>query len=210
MNYFLVDYENVKVAGFDGVVSLTENDVVVIFYSVNADNLTFGLHRRMNESKAEFRFQKVSVGEKNALDFQLCSYLGYLIRDTMTCEDTEEKCKYYIVSNDRGYSVLSEYWKQHGTDVVIVRNLAKAPPKIAEKVNCASNSPGANNGIGELEKKLQAVLPDKADASDVAEIITHYKTKQGVNNGLTKKFPTHKVGPIYKAIKSLIADKKGS
>ena len=210
MNYFLVDYENVKVAGFDGVVSLTENDVVVIFYSVNANNLTFELHQRINQSKADFQFQKVSVGEKNALDFQLCSYLGYLIRDTMTCEDTEEKCNYYIVSNDRGYAVLSEYWKRRGTDVVIVRNLAKAPAQITKEVSRVSNSPEQNTGIGELEKKLQAILPDKADASDVAEIITHYKTKQGVNNGLTKKFPTQKVGPIYKAIKSLIADKKGS
>ena len=54
------------------------------------------------------------------------------------------------------------------------------------------------------------VLPDKADTAEVAKIINHYKTKQGVNNGLTKKFPQQKVGPIYKAIKPLIADKKGS
>ena len=64
MNYFLVDYENVRVSGLDGLAKLTENDVVIIFYSVNADSLTFGLHRRINESKAnlfvEFAFNEQS------------------------------------------------------------------------------------------------------------------------------------------------------
>jgi len=48
MNYFLIDYENVHVAGFEGITKLTDNDCVVIFYSENADTMTFGLHRRIN------------------------------------------------------------------------------------------------------------------------------------------------------------------
>lgn len=58
-----------------------------------------------------------------------------------------------------------------------------------------------NPNKSDLEKTLESILPDKADAPDVAKIINQYKTKQGVNNGLTKKFPQQKVGPIYKAIK---------
>ena len=54
MNYYLVDYENVNVAGLNGVSKLIENDFVIIFYSENAETLTFGMHRRINESKADF------------------------------------------------------------------------------------------------------------------------------------------------------------
>lgn len=64
MNYFLIDYENVNVSGFDGLANLTENDAVILFYSENASTLTFGLHRRLNESKANLQFHKVESNKK--------------------------------------------------------------------------------------------------------------------------------------------------
>ena len=43
---------------------------------------------------------------------------------------------------------------------------------------------------------------------EVKKIIANYKTKQGINNALQKKFPD-RVKEIYRAIKPLITDKKG-
>ena len=77
MNYFLIDYENVNVSGFDGLSNLDDEDTIIVFYTENADTLTFGLHRRINDAKAVIQFQKVSSAVKNALDFQLCTYLGF-------------------------------------------------------------------------------------------------------------------------------------
>ena len=86
MAYYLIDFENVKSRGMEGVELLTEEDTVCIFYSDNADSMTFDLHRKLNETKANIIYHKVAVGTKNALDFQLATYLGYLIceqqRDT--------------------------------------------------------------------------------------------------------------------------------
>lgn len=130
MNYFLVDYENVNVAGLNGVSNLTENDTVIIFYSVNADTLTFEMHKQINDSKAIFKFQKILLKEKNALDFQLCSYLGFLIRDTVTDENAANN--FFIVSNDKGYSILPDYWKNFGVNLKIVSNLAKSEPQIVQ------------------------------------------------------------------------------
>ena len=144
MNYFLVDYENVNVSGFNGVSKLTENDVVVIFNSENAQTLTFGMHRRINESKAEIKFQKVNVNEKNALDFQLCAYLGFLIRDKINDENVENI--YYIVSNDKSYSVLQDYWKKLNVNLKIVSDLAKNEVKIVQSIS----NPQKNN-MTELE-----------------------------------------------------------
>ena len=70
MNYYLVDFENVKKDGLDGVHLLNPEDKVCIFYSKNADSITFDQHRRIMESKADIELCKVEVGSKNALDFQ--------------------------------------------------------------------------------------------------------------------------------------------
>lgn len=200
MNYFLVDYENVNVSGLNGVSSLTENDSVTIFYSENAETLTFGMHRRLNESKAEIKFQKVLVKEKNALDFQLCTYLGYLICDTMTEENLNN---YFVVSNDKSYLALIYYWKRFKIDLKIVSNLSKN-----EVVQTDIKSPPKVEPVSELELTLKKFFTDKNDIATAAEIIKNSKTKVEVNNNLCKKFPSQQVGQIYKAIKQFIADKK--
>lgn len=193
MNYYLVDYENVKTQGLNGVNKLSEEDTVCIFYSENADSLTFGLHRRLNESKANILYQRIEVGHKNALDFQLSSYLGYIIH-----ENINNPCDYYIVTQDKGYESLINYWKKRKINVNLVINVAK------------QNEQSMQN---ELEKQVAQLLKDKADAPVVAKMIQNYKTKQGLNNALMKKFPSKdnkKSSEIYSAIKPLIADKKGT
>lgn len=123
MNIFLVDFENVKSSGLNGVGRLDASDQVVIFYSENADSMTFDLHEQINKSKADITFQKVSVGIKNALDFQLATYLGYLICRN---EREEQAARYYVVTKDRGYSSLETYWTQRGFKVVLVGSLASS------------------------------------------------------------------------------------
>ncbi len=209
MNYFLVDYENVNVGGLNGVSNLTENDTVIIFYSVNADTLTFGMHRRINESKATFKFQKILLKEKNALDFQLCSYLGFLIRDTMIDENAANN--FFIVSNDKGYSILPDYWKKFGVNLNIVSNLSKneinepkiVPPQISQpKIIQPVNNPS------ELETALNNFFNNKNELSTVAKMINNAKTKTEINNFLCKKFDSKKGGEIYRAIKPFLSDKK--
>ena len=119
MKYYLVDYENTNVNGLNGITNLSDTDVVCIFYSENAQNISFGLHRRLNESKAKKIYQRVEVGTKNALDFQLSSYLGYIIK-----ENSENQYDYYIVAKDDGYKALSLYWKRKKINVSIIEDIS--------------------------------------------------------------------------------------
>ena len=190
MNYYLVDYENVKAHGLDGITSLDSGDVLVIFYSENADSLTFGLHRRLNESKAKISYQKVDVGTKNALDFQLATYLGYLVRDNEGGENS-----YYIVTKDQGFMSLVNYWKKRKVDVSLIVDLS------GRDVQKEKN---------ELRIQVEKAVPDKAVVDIVAKYIQQYKTKLGINNALAKEFKdSKKASEIYNSIKPLIADKKG-
>ena len=61
MAYYLIDFENVKSRGMEGVELLAEEDTVCIFYSDNADSMTFDLHRKLNETKAQIIYHKVAV-----------------------------------------------------------------------------------------------------------------------------------------------------
>ena len=94
MAVYLIDFENVTSAGISGVQKLTKEDKVYIFYTANAANMSFAAHLNLLSSPAEIIYYNVSSGGKNALDFQLSSFLGYLI------SQGKEK-QFYIISNDR-------------------------------------------------------------------------------------------------------------
>ena len=81
MATYLIDYENVKSEGIKGIAQLSEEDRVVIFYSHNADTITFEAMDMIFNSKAQVSKYKILCGGKNALDFQLSTYLGYLIHE---------------------------------------------------------------------------------------------------------------------------------
>lgn len=152
MAYYLIDFENVKSRGMEGVELLTEEDTVCIFYSDNADSMTFDLHRKLNETKANIIYHKVAVGTKNALDFQLATYLGYLI-----CEQQREGIhpNYFIVTKDNGFTSLMVYWKAQGVPVRIIRNLLWGKNPAAEQ-----------NLLTEEEQETETVVTAAEDVTE--------------------------------------------
>lgn len=104
MNCFLIDFENVKSTGLKGIEHLIESDDVYIFYSEYANTITFDVHHKINKSHANLKFFKSGIVAKNALDFQLISYLGYLI--------AQKKYKnYFVITGDRGFEAAVSFWK---------------------------------------------------------------------------------------------------
>lgn len=164
MAYYLIDFENVKSRGMEGEELLAAEDTVCIFYSDNADSMTFDLHRKLNETKAHIIYHKVAVGTKNALDFQLATYLGYLV-----CEQQREDVhpNYYIVTKDNGFSSLVVYWRAHQVPVRIIRNLLWG-----RNANAAQNTPaeelteGFEEELDELEEMVQSELPETDSTAD--------------------------------------------
>lgn len=101
----LVDYENVCNEGLAYVDKLTEENKVVIFFSKNANHMTFQTHQKLMESKASIEYLEVTVGGRNALDFQLSTYLGYLAGK----REVEE---YFIISKDNGFKHVESFGVQ--------------------------------------------------------------------------------------------------
>lgn len=193
MSIFLVDYENVHVEGFNGLSNCTDKDSIKIFYTKGADTLTFGLHRRLGETKAKIEYLKVENGSKNALDFQLSSYLGFLI-----ASNVEEK--YYIVSKDKGYEILIQFWSKYKSISAQVTLVSDLTLKVEKEIQ------------EQLDQKVETTLKEsvfKEHTKDIISIIDKYKTKSGINTALVKKYESKKAGEIYKIIKPLLTDKKG-
>lgn len=135
MAVYLVDFENVTSAGISGIQRLTKEDKVYIFYTVNASNMSFAAHMNLLSSPAEVIYYNVTSGGKNALDFQLASFLGYLISKG---EDKD----FYIISNDKGYDHVKNFWERSG---------------IAEGVTI-HGSPSINRSLIPLEKPFTAKI----------------------------------------------------
>jgi len=188
MSCYLVDYENVNKDGLNGVNQLTAGDSVCIFYSENADTLSFSLHHRLVESKANISFILVESKTKNALDFQLVTYLGYLIA-------ADKSVSYFIVSKDNGFGSACDFWARQNVRVSMIADLS-----------------GRNmeQEAEELLGKVGKLISDRPTAEVIVGYIQKYKTKQGINNALVKEYGSKKGGDFYKLIKTLIRDKKGT
>ena len=104
MRIFYVDYENVMDSGLNGIAKLTSEDTVKIFYSEDAQRISFGTHRRIVESKAVFAYQKISPDMKtlkNALDF-------LIIHELEATMKLDKSTEYYIISKDTDFDGFIE------------------------------------------------------------------------------------------------------
>lgn len=171
MAIFLIDYENVRTSAFNGLENLTKDDRVIVFYTSNSDNLTFSLMQRLSESRACIEYKKVSCGGKNSLDFQLCSYLGYLIG---TCSDT----KFHIVSKDKGFFSMISLWGEStcgGNSVVCCANMLAA-------LDGEKNDAAAAELDGDTEEKSEDESPKEEPAPRPKRRRT-YKRKTKASDG---------------------------
>lgn len=200
MAYYLIDFENVKSRGMEGVELLSEEDTVCIFYSDNADSMTFDLHQKLNETKAEIMYHKVAVGTKNALDFQLATYLGYLI-----CEKQQEGIhpNYFIVTKDNGFNSLLGYWKTQGVPVRIIHNLLWGKNQTTEQKSltdeAAENLQEEMVEPGDMPGEILAQTPEEilpevteAEQEPPAETVKQEETPEAVKKPAKKKNNTGK------------------
>lgn len=117
MRYFFIDLENVRSEGLEGVASLAADDMVFIYYSENAMNLSIPTLENLNNSKASKKFVKTNYIGKNAMDFQIVSLFGAMI-------ERNKKGSYYIISQDNGFRSAVSFCESYFEDYHIVCGVA--------------------------------------------------------------------------------------
>lgn len=152
MAIHFIDFENANSGGLTGVANLSSADSVYVFYSKNQDKVPIDLIEPITSSKANFKFTKVAVGGKNALDLQLSTFLGYLIATT-------DETQYVIISKDKGFNYVIDFWSHDKPEISIrlADTLAKA--KCAKPDVTAPLPVAAEKAPAKIRRRKKAASP---------------------------------------------------
>lgn len=212
MGIYLVDYENVHNDGVADIKKLSSSDRVVIFYGDSIKSIPFETHVEMMESKAKIEYIETHKIAKNYLDFQLATYLGYLI-------GKGEKGPVYIISHGTGFDSIVDFWNSRDistcrqpsiaageSDISAAKETStpKKKKKKAKKLSETKKLPEA------VRKKIRAAL--KEEKLPAGKYTTIYKavetseTKLALNNALVRAFDNSEGSTIYNHIKKIYED----
>ncbi len=201
---FLIDFENVSDNALAGIENLDNSNRLIVFYSQQAGKISINTHLLLEKSDVIKEYIPVKSGGKNALDFQLSTYLGYLVQ-----QNKDEH--FVIVSKDTGFDYVCSFWKernikiQRAVNVKLEKSQKSKQTTQPKPTTPPKQTPQPNTISPELKSCLKNA---NVDIQKVASIINKYKTKQGINNALVKEFGSTKTGEIYKEIKSFLKEKK--
>lgn len=106
---YLIDTENVKSEWKNVLDKLGKKDTLLIFYTENSPNVSFADISNLVNYPFKYEMLPCFPG-KNGLDFQLVTYLGYLLRRSPFRE-------YVILSNDTGFDAVVYFWTGKGKNV---------------------------------------------------------------------------------------------
>ena len=108
---YMIDSENI---GITWIPYLKENikksDRVFLFYTDKSPSIPCNELKTLASFISQIQTIYCHNETANALDFQLCSYLGYLIRGG-------SKSFYCILTNDKGFDAAVSFWKDKGIKI---------------------------------------------------------------------------------------------
>ena len=107
---YLIDTENIGSAWTELLPLLGRNDEILLFFTANSPGIPYKDLQQIMNHPFQMELIPCNTG-RNGLDFQLSSYLGYLLRSS-------SKAQYVILSRDQGYDPLVQFWKERGADIV--------------------------------------------------------------------------------------------
>ena len=217
MDYFLIDFENMPISNGTYLEEMHAGDVIIIFYSDMCNEISLDLLEAADKLNIECHYQKANIGTKNALDFQLSSYLGYLIgKGTLNS-------RYHIVSKDKGYDCLCNYWRSQNIsvnritfakpDTFLIDGISIIP--ITGEPQYQKQSALSTDSATDISKKENAKKKKEKQKSgkhcslaELLAIINQYKSRTEIHTALSKKFrDSKKSGAAYKKLKPLLKAK---
>lgn len=188
---FFIDYENVKYHGLNGIVRLTSNDDVYIYYSENQNKMTFGLHRRICESNANFYYRKIYSNKKNALDNELIDELKEIVEN----EKIKNKAVYFIISDDKGYDKIIKEFKSKNIKIDRLHEIKDANQQKKDELM---------DKIRERLVKDSQYNLDNNEIAEIADIFLLSKDKPEMNQKLQRMFYNDDVKYIFKRFKDVV------
>ena len=207
MSTYLVDYENVNEIGLEGIHQLNEADKVFVFYSARIKTIPLERSIELIRSKAKIEFIEIHKTGKNYLDFQLATYLGFLV-------GKGEKESVYIISKDTGFNSVVDFWKERNINIFQRVAIGEKKQEVKNQVKQVQmkqeqmKQEQASKDLSEPYRKKvrEAVKNLKLSPSGYTSIykaIVECSDKQKLNNALIKSFNSENGAIIYGTIKNI-------
>ena len=142
---YLVDTENIGSAWIKLLELVTKQDDLILFYTEHSPAVSYQDLQRVLEYTDRFEFIHCYAG-RNGLDFQLVTYLGYLLKSA-------PKTDYVVVSNDMGFDTVIKFWTERdkrvtrltATKINFEYNKLKKSESGAEVDNVSAENDSAEN-----------------------------------------------------------------
>lgn len=116
MSIYLIDTENVQTRFTQLIPELNQNDSIILFMIKDRHCISLHIDDIVEINKKNIDISIVDCfngkAKKNALDFQLVTYIGYLV-----CNNRDNHQSLKIVSNDCGFDPVVSFWKDRDTDI---------------------------------------------------------------------------------------------
>ena len=174
---YLVDTENVASTWQTILPELAADDLLLVFYTKNSPGIAYTDLGTLMQYIGRFSCVECYAGA-NGLDFQLVSYLGYLLADHPDAE-------FIIVSRDTGYDAVCKFWTDKGKSVV--RRTHIVPDEIPTE-----DVPDAAKPVGDFRERIARLLSGVASADEigrVADLFEQGDVDQGqMHNALVLSF----------------------
>lgn len=158
IKYYLVDSENVNDNWLMLLDLANEEDEIIIFYTKNSPHMSYmSVVKLLGNTRRKITFEECYEGN-NALDFQLISYMGYLMSEASLHDGTE----YIVMSNDTGFDAAVKFWKRKG---FLVRRVNVNFCKIAlhKQKTAETETPSESPALTET-------VPDKVLPTEAASV----------------------------------------
>lgn len=201
MNAYFIDYENVHEKGLEGIENLQSDDKLFIFFNPNDK---FPMKYLKEDTRDKIIFMESYVGSKNAIDFQIATFLGYTI-------SKNEFDKYIIISKDNGYAPMIDFWHAKGHSVKIESSILEA-----KNTNVCKQSYTLDAAIKTVNTIYRSKYPTIKEEDIKIEmniikkaIITHSddsKILAEIKKGLDERYETQTATQHYKTIKKCVKD----
>ena len=151
---YFIDSENVGDNWISLLDTVAEEDEILVFYTAKSPHMNYKNLITLKQSPKDVIFVECCEGS-NALDFQLCTELGYQVHDI----NDEE---FIIVTNDTGYDAVVKYWKDRGIPIKRITGKACIQKQQSSEKQDESDPIDIETVLPEPVEIPDAGIPDEA------------------------------------------------
>ncbi len=194
---YFIDSENVGDNWISLLDAITSEDELIVFFTQKSPHMNYKNVILLKQCDKKITFIECCEGN-NALDFQLCTELGYRMHELMDEE-------FIIVSNDTGFDAIIKYWKQRNKPIKRITSKSCNTIEIPEQLSLSNTSTDliaiSPNTITSLEKDSEApTIGVDANAKEILFLIGK-NNLQDLHESLKQLYGAKKATTIYNSFK---------